>query len=83
MNERKQPSLLDSAAETVFLLLIVIAIVMVPLLLCEWVARMALPVPVGATHESQQSVDEQRDLLVKFLFGSLWLLAGGWAMLAN
>ncbi len=34
MNERKQPSLLDSAAETVLLLLIVAGILLVPLLLC-------------------------------------------------
>ena len=83
MNEHKPPSLLDSAAETVLLLLIIAAILLVPLLLCEWVARLALPVPVGATYESRQSVDERRDLLVKFLFGILWLLAGSWAMLAN
>ncbi len=83
MNERKQPSLLDSAAETVLLLLIVIVLVMVPLLFCEWLARLALPMPVAATHDSEQSVDAQRKLLVKCLFGTLWLLAGVWAMLAN
>ncbi len=83
MNERKHPTLLDAAVETVFLLLIVIVIVMVPLLLCEWVARLALPTPVTGTHELQRSVDEQRDLLVKLFFSTLCLLAGGWVILAN
>ena len=41
MNGRKQPSLLDSAAEIVSLLFIVVAFVLVPLLLCEWVVRLA------------------------------------------
>lgn len=83
MNDRQRPSLLDSAAETVFLLLIVIGIVLVPLLLCEWIARLALPVPVGASRESQQSVDAHREWLAKWLFGLLWVVLGGWAMLAN
>lgn len=83
MNERKPPSLLDSAAETVLLLLIVAAILLVPLLLCEWVARMTFPIPVAATPEMRRSLTEQREALSKLLFASLWAFLIGWAAVSN
>lgn len=83
MNERKEPSLLDSAAETVLLLLIVIAIAMVPLLLCEWGARMTFPIPVAATPEMQRSLTEQREALSKLLFTSLWAFLIGWIAVSS
>jgi len=79
MNERKQPSLLDSAAETLFLLLIVAAIVLVPLLVCEWVARLAVPIPAAATLELRRSLTGQREALTKLLFACLWACLIGWA----
>ena len=83
MNERKQPSLLDSAAETVLLLLIVAGILLVPLLLCEWVSRLAFPIPASATLEIQRSLTEQREALSKLLFACLWALLIGWAAVAS
>jgi len=83
MNERQQPSLLDSAAETLLLLLIVAAIVLVPLLLCEWVARLAFPIPAAATAEVQRSLTEQREALSKLLFACLWAILIGWAAVSS
>lgn len=83
MNEPKPPSLLDSAAETVLLLLIVAAIVLVPLLLCERVARLAFPIPVAATPEMQRSLTEQREALSKLLFACLWVFLIGWAVVSS
>lgn len=83
MNERKQPSLLDSVAETVLLLLIVVVIVMVPLLLCEWVARLAFPIPVAATPETQRSLTEQRESMSKLLFALIWAFLIGWAAVTS
>lgn len=83
MNERKPPSLLDSVAETVLLLLLVAAIVLVPLLLCECVARLAFPIPASATPEMQRSLVEQREALTKLLFACLWVFLIGWAAVAS
>lgn len=83
MNEHKQPGLLDSAAEIVFLLLIVTATVLVPLLLCEWVARLAFPIPAAATPEMQRSLTEQREALCKLLFACLWAILFGWAAVSS
>jgi len=83
MNERQQPSLLDSAAETLFLLLIVVAIVLVPLLLCEWIARLAFPIPAAATPELRRSLTGQREALSKLLFGCLWACLIGCAFVTS
>lgn len=83
MNERKQPSLLDSAAETVLLLLIIVIIVLVPLLFCEWLARLAFPIPVAATPEIQLSLTEQRESMTKLLFAFIWAFLIGWAAVTS
>ncbi|MEQ2008475.1 MAG: hypothetical protein ABMA26_16975 [Limisphaerales bacterium] len=83
MNERKQPSLFDAATETVLLLPIVVVIVMVPLLLCEWVARLAFPIPVAATPEMQRSLTEQRESMSKLLFAFIWAILIGWAVISS
>ncbi len=83
MNERKQPNLLDAVAETVLLLLIVVVIVMVPLLLCEWAARLAFPIPVPATPEMQRSLNEQRESMSKVLFAFIWAILIGWAVVSS
>ena len=80
MNERKPPSLLDSAAETAFLLCLAVVIFAVPLLLCYWLARLALPLPADAPPELQNSLAARRDSLVKWLFGTVWLFFTIWAM---
>jgi hypothetical protein len=83
MNERKQPSLLDSVAETVLLLLILAAILLVPLLLCEWAARLAFPIPVAATPEVRRALTEQREGLSKLLFACLWVILIGWVAVSS
>jgi len=83
MNEHKQPSLLGSAAEIAFLLLILTTIVLVPLLLCEWVARLAFPIPAAATAEVQRSLTEQREALSKLLFACFWAILIGWAAVSS
>ncbi|MEQ2005251.1 MAG: hypothetical protein ABMA26_00525 [Limisphaerales bacterium] len=74
----KQPTLLESAGEVVLLLVIVAVIAVVPLLVCEWLAQIALPAPVNGTPEMRQAVAAQRESLAKVLFGLLWAVLGGW-----
>ena len=76
-SQPKQPTLLESAGETVLLLLIVAVIAVVPLLVCEWLACVALPVPANGTPEMRQAVAAQREALAKMLFGLLWAVIGG------
>jgi len=80
MHERKSPSLFESVAETALLLGLVVVMFAVPLLLCDWLARLALPIPADASPESQAAVTAQRDALVKWLFGSVCLVFTVWAM---
>lgn len=72
-----------SAWETVFmfaLLFMVLALAgAAVILLCEWLARLAVPLPVGATPELQQSVAAQRESLAKLMFVLVWALIIGWA----
>jgi len=79
----KEPTLLDSAAEMLLLLVVVAVIAIVPLLVCEWLACIALPVPANGTPETQQAVAAQRESLVKVLFGLLWAVLGGWLILVG
>lgn len=72
-----------SAWETVFifaLLFMVLALAgAAVILLCEWLARLAVPLQVGAAPELQQSVAAQRESLAKLMFALLWALIIGWA----
>lgn len=77
-SQPKQPTPLESAGEMLLLLAVVAVIAIVPLLVCEWLARIALPVPVTATPETHQAVATQREALAKVLFGLLWAVLGGW-----
>ena len=87
MNENKQPDLLDSIAGTAVLLLVLVLVAVViggiPFLIFEGIARLALPVPSGATPELQQSVARQRELLVRGLFFTSVLLFCTWWMLTH
>lgn len=82
-SQPKQPTLLESAVEVVLLLAIVAVIAVVPLLVCEWLARIALPLPANGTPEARQAVDAQRESLTKVLFGLLWAVLGGWLILVG
>lgn len=77
-SQPKQPTLLESAGEVLLLLIIVTVIATVPLLVCEWLAHIALPVPADGTPETQQAVASQRESLAKVLFGLFWAVLGGW-----
>jgi len=77
-SQPKQPTLLESAGEVVLLLVIVAVIAIVPLLICEWLARIALPLPADGTPEMQQAAAVQRESLAKVLFSLLWAVLGGW-----
>ena len=87
MNEQKQPSLLDSIAGTAALLLVLLLVAVVvggiPFLIFEGIARLAFPVPSGATPELQQSVARQRELLVRGLFITFGLVFLAWWMLTH
>ena len=87
MNEQKQPSLLDSAAGTAVLLLVLVLVAVfvvgIPFLVFEWIARLAFPVPSGATPELRQSVARQRELLVRGLFITFGLVFLAWWMLTH
>ena len=74
----KHQTLLESVGEAVLLLVVVAVIAVVPLLVCEWLARVALPVPANATPETEQAATTQRESLTKVLFGLLWAVLGGW-----
>ena len=84
MNEQKQPSLLDSIAGTagllLVLLLVAVVVVGIPFLIFEGIARLAFPVPSGATPELQQSVARQRELLVRGMFVTFMLVFLAWWM---
>ena len=80
MNERKQPSLLDSVGEPALLLGLVVVMFAVPLLLCDWLARLVVPIPADASPELQAAVAAQRESLVKWLFGAVCLAFTVWAM---
>ncbi|MEQ2007750.1 MAG: hypothetical protein ABMA26_13220 [Limisphaerales bacterium] len=75
---------LPSAWETSFifaLLFMVLALAgAVVILVCEWLARLAVPLPIGATPELQQSVVAQRESVAMLIFGLLWALIIGWAV---
>lgn len=77
-SQPNQPTLLESAGEAMLLLVIVAVIAIVPLLVCEWLARIALPLPANGTPETQQAVTAQRESLAKMLFSLLWAVLGGW-----
>lgn len=77
-NQPKQPTLLESAGEVVLLLAVVVVIAVVPMLVCEWLAGVALPVPANGTFEARQAVTARRESLAKVLFGLLWAVLGGW-----
>lgn len=79
-SQPKQPTLLESAGEFALLLVVLIVVAIVPLLICEWLARIALPLPANGTPAAQQAVDAQRESLVKVLFGLFWAVLGGWLM---
>ena len=87
MNENKQPSLLESIAGTAVLLLVLllvgVVVVGIPFLIFEGIARLAFPVPSGATPELQQSVARQRELLVRGLFITCGLVFLAWWMLTH
>lgn len=77
-SQAKQPTLLESAGEVVLLLAVVTVIAIVPLLVCEFLARCALPLPANGTPEMRTAVAAQRESLAKVLFGLLWAVLGGW-----
>lgn len=77
-SQPKQPTLLESTGEVVLLLVIVAVVAILPLLVCEWLARLALPLPANRETEARQAVAAQRESLVKTLFGLLWAMFGGW-----
>ncbi len=87
MNEQKHPSLLDSIAGTagLLLLLVLVAVVVfgIPFLIFEGIARLALPIPSGATPELQQSVARQREWVVRGLFITFGLVFLAWWMLTH
>ena len=60
------------------LFIVVTVIAIVPLLVCERMACIALPVPVNGTLEARRAVDAQRESFVKTLFGLFWAVLGGW-----
>jgi hypothetical protein len=76
-SQPKQPTLLESAGEFVLLLVVVAVIAIVPLLVCGWLARIVVPMPVNVTPEMQTAVAAQRESLTKVLFGLLWAVLGG------
>lgn len=77
-SQPKQPTLLESAAEMLLLLIVVAVIAIVPLLVCEFLARCALPLPANGTPEMRTAVAAQRESLAKAMFGLLWAVLGGW-----
>ena len=77
-SQPKQPTFLESAGEVVLLLAVVAVIAIVPLLVCEWLACIALPLPANGTPEARQALAAQRESLAKMLFGLLWAVLGGW-----
>ena len=87
MNDNKQPGLLDSIAGTAALLLVLVLVAVVlfgiPFLIFEGIARLAFPVPSGATPELQQSIARQRELLVRGLFVTFMLAFLAWWMLTH
>ena len=62
-SQAKQPTLLESAGEVVLLVVVLAVIAIVPLLVCEWLACIALPVPANGTPEARQAVAAQRESL--------------------
>ncbi len=82
-SQPKQPTLLESAGEFVLLLAVVAAIAIVPLLVCEWLVCIALPVPVNGTPEARQALAAQRESLVKTLFGLFWAVLAGWLIIVG
>ena len=74
----KHQTLLESVGEAVLLLVVVAVIAVVPLLVCERLARIVLPSPAKGTPEARQAVDAQRQSLAKVLFSLLWAVLGGW-----
>ncbi len=77
-SQPKQPTLLESAGEFALLLVVLIVVAIVPLLICEWLARILLPLSANGTAETQQAVAAQQESLAKVLFGLLWAVIGGW-----
>lgn len=77
-SQPQQPTLLESAGEVVMLLVVVAVVAIVPLLICEWLARIVLPLSANGMAETQQAVAAQRESLAKVLFGLLWAVLGGW-----
>ena len=72
MSNHKPESILDGAFLTVLLMVILAIAVMIPLLLCEFVAALAYPSSPVASAEQQAATRQQRDELVTLLNWIIW-----------
>lgn len=82
INDRR-PSVLDSALALAFPLLILTFAAVIIALVCEALARLAVPLPEEASPELQQSVANQREAVVTFLFGAAGALFVAWAVFSS
>lgn len=78
-NDDHRPSLLGSAVAFAFPLLILMFAAVVIALVCEGLAKLAMPLPAGASPEIQQSVANQREAVAKLMFALFWALIIVWA----
>ncbi len=75
----KRPSAWETAFIFALLFMVLALAGAAVILLCEWLARLTVPLPVGATPELQQSVAAQRESVAKLLLALLWASIIGWA----